>query len=280
MTGTLLGLLLGIGLLLVWLPPKPAPRRDSSRLATWLAEAGLTAITPARLALSCLGTGTLAVLLMAGISRSLVLGFAFGLLAATAPIALVNVRRRRRTEELREAWPDVVDNLASAVRAGLSLPEALIQLGQRGPAPLRQAFLDFGRDYQATGALNPSLDRLREQLADPVGDRVVASIRLAREVGGTDLGLLLRTLSTFLREDSRTRSELQSRQSWTVNAARLAVAAPWVLLVLLSLRPEAVRAYNSATGVIVLLMGAALCVVAYRLMVRLGRLPAERRVLR
>jgi hypothetical protein len=28
-------------------------------------------------------------------------------------------------------WPDAVDNLASAVRAGLSLPEALTQLGQR-----------------------------------------------------------------------------------------------------------------------------------------------------
>jgi tight adherence protein B len=280
MTGTLLGLLLGVGLLLVWLPPNSGSGTGPTRLNAWLAEAGLIAITPPRLVASCIGTGAVAALLMTGVSRSPVLGLAFGLLAATAPLALVNLRRRRRVEELREAWPDAVDNLASAVRAGLSLPEALIQLGERGPAPLRLAFVDFGRDYQATGALNVSLDRLRDRLADPVGDRVVASIRLAREVGGTDLGLLLRTLSTFLREDLRTRSELQSRQSWTVNAARLAVAAPWVLLVLLSLRPEAVRAYNSAAGVMVLLVGATLCVVAYRLMVRLGRLPAERRVLR
>ena len=46
----------------------------------------------------------------------------------------------------------------------------------------------------------------------------------------------------FLREDARTRAELETRQGWTINAARLAVAAPWIVLGLLSLRPEAVEA--------------------------------------
>jgi len=99
-------------------------------------------------------------------------------------------------------------------------------------------------------------------------------------VGGTDLGRLLRTLSGFLREDARTRAELESRQSWTVNAARLAVAAPWIMLALLSLRPDAVEAYNTGAGVVVLAVGGALCLAAYRLMLRLGRLPDEERVLR
>ena len=40
----------------------------------------------------------------------------------------------------------------------------------------------------------------------------------AREVGGTDLGRLLSTLSGFLRDDARTRAELLARQSWSVNA--------------------------------------------------------------
>jgi tight adherence protein B len=91
---------------------------------------------------------------------------------------------------------------------------------------------------------------------------------------------LLRTLSSFLRDDARTRAELEARQSWTVNAARLAVAAPWVVLALLSTRPEAVAAYNRPAGVVVLAGGAAASVVAYRVMVRIGRLPEESRVLR
>jgi tight adherence protein B len=91
---------------------------------------------------------------------------------------------------------------------------------------------------------------------------------------------LLRTLSAFLREDARTRGELESRQSWTVSAARLAMAAPWILLALLALRPEAVAAYNSAAGAAVLLVGAAVSIAAYRVMLRIGRLPEEARVLR
>ena len=37
--------------------------------------------------------------------------------------------------------------------------------------------------------------------------------------------------------------------------------------------------YASPAGVVVLGVGAALCVVAYRTMLRIGRLPVERRVL-
>jgi tight adherence protein B len=201
-------------------------------------------------------------------------------MASYSPVAIVRMRARRRRGELRELWPDVVDNLASGVRAGLSLPEALTQVGARGPEQLRRPFQRFGQDYRATGRFYDCLDRLKASLADPVGDRIVESLRIAREVGGSDLGNLLRTLSAFLRQDARTRAELETRQSWTVNGARLAVAAPWLILALLSLNPESVRAYNSTAGLLVLLLGGGVCLVAYRLMVRIGRLPMEERVLR
>jgi tight adherence protein B len=103
---------------------------------------------------------------------------------------------------------------------------------------------------------------------------------MSREVGGSDLGRLLRNLSTFLREDARTRSEIEARQSWTVYAARLAVAAPWLVLALLATRPESVAAYARPAGAVVLGVGALACLVAYRLMLRIARVPEERRVLR
>ena len=102
---------------------------------------------------------------------------------------------------------------------------------------------------------------------------------MTREVGGTDLGRLLGTLADFLRDSARTRSELEARQSWTVNAARLAVAAPWIILMLMATRPEAVAAYNTAAGAMVLLGGLVVSVVCYRLMLRLGALPEDERVL-
>ena len=70
-----------------------------------------------------------------------------------------------------------------------------------------------GSTTRLTGRFGESLDRLKRRLSDPVGDRVVEGLRIAREVGGGELGSLLRNLSTFLRDDARTRSELESRQS-------------------------------------------------------------------
>jgi tight adherence protein B len=282
--GALAGLLLGLGIVLAasaW--GRPAPGRDVARprrLEERLAQAGLDGVTPGRLIGACVSLGAVAGLLTTAVSQSWTIGLCFAAFAAYSPVALVGWRRRQRQDELRGAWPEAVDNLSSAVRAGLSLPEALTQLGTRGPESLRAPFARFGEDYRATGRFGESLDRLKASLADPVGDRVAESLRLARDVGGSDLGRLLRTLSTFLREDARTRAELEARQTWTVNAARLAVAAPWILLGLLALRPEAVRAYNSPEGFVLLVIGAGTCVAAYRMMLRIGRLPTEERVLR
>ncbi|MGH8894322.1 MAG: type II secretion system F family protein [Actinomycetes bacterium] len=284
--GALVGLLLGLGLFLVWrsfTPPQPrsagrTPRRE--RVADLLAQAGIEAVTPGGLVASCLGVGAVVLVMMYVVSRSPAIALAFALIASWTPVALVRFRARQRRSELRDLWPEVVDNLASGVRAGLSLPEALTQIGVRGPQELRRPFARFGEDYRASGRFFDCLDRLKAALADPVGDRIVESLRMAREVGGSDLGRLLRTLSAFLREDARTRAELETRQGWTVNAARLAVAAPWIVLALLSLRPEAVEAYNSTTGLVVLAIGGGLCFVAYRVMIRIGRLPEEERVLR
>jgi tight adherence protein B len=267
--GALLGLLFGLGCLLVWRSGSRAPARAArsdgwqERTRELLAQAGIEGVTPGQLLGASASLGLVVAVLVLGTSHVPVIALAFGGFAALLPYALVRRRRAQRGVELRELWPDAVDNLASGVRAGLSLPEALTALGVR-----------------ATGRFNESLNTLKANLSDPVGDRVVEALRMAREVGGTDLGRLLRTLSGFLREDARTRAELETRQGWTVNAARLALAAPWLILLLLSTKPQAVEAYNQPAGAVVLIVGGAVSFVAYRVMIRIARLPTERRVLK
>ncbi len=282
--GVVVGLGVGIGLLLIgsaFLTPRAtiaAPRRPGA-LRRILDAAGLQRVGTVSLVALAAGCGLAATLVVQVVSRTLPVALAFGVIAAYLPFAVVAGRARRRRRELAEVWPEAVDNLSSAVRAGLSLPDALAGLADRGPAVLREPFAEFAADYQLTGRFAECLDRLKDRLADPVGDRVIESLRLAREVGGGDLGRLLRTLSAYLREDARTRSELESRQAWAVAGARLAVAAPWAVLLLLSFQPDVVGRYASPAGVVVLLGGGAACVLAYRLMLRVGRLPTERRVL-
>jgi tight adherence protein B len=283
--GLVVGLGFGVGTLLVWLawavPRTPPTRRHTParRLRDLLDRAGLAGTSPRGVLVVCVGLATVVGLAIQVLSHTPPVALAFAVIAGYLPIAALAGRARRRQRELAEVWPEAVDNLASAVRAGMSLPEALGQLSARGPEPLRSAFAAFAADYQVTGRFGDSLDRLKQRLSDPVGDRVVEGLRLAREVGGGELGRILRGLSGFLRDDARTRSELESRQSWTVNGARLAVAAPWLVLLMLCFQSEVIARYASPAGVLVLGCGGAACLVAYRLMMRIGRLPRERRVL-
>ncbi|WP_395727157.1 type II secretion system F family protein [Nakamurella sp.] len=283
--GAFLGLMLGLGLLLIWhglssvTTPRPS-RPPFERTRERLLQAGLPSVSPAQLfALQALSAVLVAVLGLA-LTQSISVSLIFALFAGAVPHLMVSRLRHKRQADLRELWPEVVDNLTSGVRAGLSLPEALAAIGDRGPEQLREPFRQFGADYRTTGRFNDSLDRLKAILADPVGDRVIESLRVAREVGGTDLGRLLSTLSGFLRDDARTRAELLARQTWSVNAARMAVAAPWLVLVLLATQRETLQAYDTPTGTVILFAGAALSFIAYRLMIRIGRLPEDRRVLR
>ncbi|HEV7192716.1 MAG TPA: type II secretion system F family protein [Jatrophihabitantaceae bacterium] len=285
--GALLGILFGSGALLMWRSgPRRARTARSPRSAPFtrrrelLRQAGVDAVGPAQVlvvqVVCGLVAGTAVFILTAAVSVAACFFCYFFL----APVLLLRRMRRRRQVALRQQWPEAIDNLASAVRAGMSLPEALGELSVHGPVELRPPFGGFAARYRASGRFAECLDVLKDELADPVGDRICETIRVAREVGGSDVGAVLRTLSQLLRSDARTRSELETRQGWVVNAARLAVAAPWLVLLLLGTQSSTLTSFDSPGGNLLLAVGAAVCVLAYRIMLRLGRLPDEMRVVR
>jgi tight adherence protein B len=283
--GAVIGLLVGTGAVLVMMSfsdrddMKPARSRRVGALARLVERSGIPRLTSANLIGSCFAAAILAGAATLIVTAVPMVALMAAAVAGYLPFLMIKRRVSARAKALRVSWPDAVDALVSAVRAGMSLPEALIDLARRGPEPLRPSFAAFAAEHRATGSFVSALNVLQDHLADPVADRVIASLRIAREVGGTDLGTVLRTLSTLLREDARTRGDIEARQSWTVSAARMAVAAPWITLAMLCTRPEAVAAYNSLSGALVIVLAGVLSVAAYRVMLAIGRLPIEPRMI-
>jgi tight adherence protein B len=279
----LLGACLGAGVLLIlspWMWPERLPRDEPARvgrLSRLLESAGFATVRPRVVvivagacavltaAVTWLVTGVIAV---AGVAAAA---------GAAAPFAWLRARRARLLRSRRTLWPDVCDLLIASVRAGMSLPDAVSSLAASAPATLRPAFAAFARDVSASGHFDSSIVRLKSALADPVADRIIETLRMARQVGGTELTGVLRALATSVRAEANLRGEVEARQSWIRGAAVLGVVAPWVVLVLLALRPEGVRAYSSPEGVGMIVAGAIVSVVAFRLMLRIGRLPEPRR---
>ncbi|MGO1769734.1 MAG: type II secretion system F family protein [Microbacterium sp.] len=279
----LLGLALAAGLLLVlspWLWPAgdrvaPPPRPGAaSRL---LESAGLSHVAPRVLVLGCAAAGIVSGAVAWLIAAIPVLAAIALVAGALTPIAWLRGRRAALIRARRGLWPDVCDLLIASVRAGMALPDAVATLAESAPPALRPAFRRFASDMAASGHFESSIDRVKSTLADPLADRIVETLRMSRQVGGTELVPVLRALAGSVRADAALRGEVESRQSWTRGAAVLGVVAPWVILGLLALRPEGAEAYSSPTGVVVIVVGAVVSVVAYRLMLRVGRLPEPRR---
>ncbi|WP_455133019.1 type II secretion system F family protein [Microbacterium aurum] len=277
------GAVLAAGILLVvspWLWPagvRRGPASSDGRVNRMLQEAGFAhapAGRPVLIAFVLAAVGAAVAWLVTGLP-------AVALVAAVAagwsPFAWLRARGRRLRRSRRALWSDVCELLISSARAGMSLPDAVSALAANGPPPLRGAFARFAADMAASGHFDSSALRLKAALANPASDRIIETLRMARQVGGTELVSVLRALSASVRADATLRAEVEARQSWVRGAAVVGVVAPWVVLGLLAIRPEGAAAYATAGGVMVVLIGAAVSVVAYRLTLRLGRLPEPQR---
>lgn len=279
----LLGATFAAGVLLVLAPWLWRAHTGSVRahgtgpVARLLADAGLPRVRPRALfAVSALAVVVAAALVWLCVPVP-ALAVLAGVAAGAAPTVWVRHRRSVRVSSRRGLWPDVLDHLIASVRAGMSLPDAVASLATSAPVLLRPAFVAFERDFAASGHFASSATRLKETLADPVADRIVETLRMAREVGGTELTTVLRALSASVRAEAALRGEVEARQSWVRNAAVLGVIAPWVVLALLAMRPEGASAYSSPEGIVLVVGGALVSFVAYRLMLRIARLPEPRR---
>ena len=276
---TLLGAMLAAGILLClspWLWPhreRTASAGPRGRLVRLIEEAGLPSVAPRTIVVVIVVaalTAASVVWLLPGLPALAVLA---GLSGGWAPILYLRSRRLRLRKARRQLWPDVCDLLIASIRVGLSLPDAVAGLADSAPSMLRPAFIVFARDLHSTGRFDSSLDRLKTTLADPIADRMIETLRMARQVGGTELTNVLRALSSSVRADAALRGEVEARQSWIRGAAVLGAVAPWVILGLLVMRPEGADAYGTPEGVLVICIGAAVSVIAYRVMIRIGRLP-------
>ncbi|WP_144797248.1 type II secretion system F family protein [Microbacterium paludicola] len=279
----LVGAMLAAGAVLCaspWLWPageRPARGARDDRLTRLMAEAGLASVPRHRMLAVMMVVAPVAAALVWLVTGIPALTLVAALAAGAAPIAFLRARRIRLLRARRQMWPDVCDLLVASIRVGLSLPDAVAGLADSAPVPLRPALAVFARDLRATGRFESSADRLKNALADPIGDRIIEALKMARQVGGTELTGVLRALSASVRADAALRGEVEAKQSWIRGAAVLGVIAPWVILLLLALRPEGAQAYASPAGLMVILCGAGVSVIAFRIMLRIGRLPEPRR---
>lgn len=252
-------------------------RSARQRRQEWLNQAGLP-VTPVQFWSSSIFAGLVMFLLVVTITSLPLVAVAPAVAVALVPRFYFAQQRRHLARARLEAWPEALRSIIGAVSSSMSLHQALLLLATSGPTELRPVFNRYS-SLSFTLDSATALEVIREELADPVSDRIVEDLLLALEQGPAVVIDIIDDLAHSTVEDLHVLDRVETAQLEQRLNARAVFVLPFLFLILLTYRPGPGRDfYSSPAGVAVIVVGTTLSLVGMYIVSRLGRLPEEPRV--
>lgn len=287
-----LALVAVVGVHLVWTGPRSsegssrsstqAERRHGAPRASideWLAQAGLAEVDKrefvAVIAALAFGGAITGWLLFAGVLPAI----AMAVFAASFPVETYRRRRANRRAAASDAWPRLLEELRVQTGSlGRSIPQALFDVGARGPEELRPAFAAARREWMISTDFTRTVGVLKARLADATADMVCETLLVAHEVGGSEIDKRLEALAEDRMQDTQGRKDARARQAGARFARRFVLIVPLGMAVAGMSVGDGRAAYRTATGQLLVLAGLALVALCWVWAGRVMRLPDEERV--
>ncbi len=244
-----------------------------------LLQAGITTMQPAQFLLLVITGFAILFALIVVMTSSMLIAGSVCLCVGAQMLDTLQTKIKNENLKTNLEWPKFLDSIHSAAWAGASLEQAILDSVSVAPPKIAWALLEFEKDQGSGLAFTQSLDNLKARLANPIADRFIEITRLASASGGRGYLNALRSQALQLRLENATWNEIQVKQNWVLGTAKLAVLAPWLVLVLLGMRPETAIAFQTETGIAVLVIGLVASLLAFRLIKSLGTLPQRTRTL-
>jgi len=208
-------------------------------------------------------TGLVATVLMS----SLWAGLIGALSAAAIPWLVIRRLAEKRRAQIEDQLADAMVSFSSAVRSGLSLPQALEILAQQCPRPIQQEFRQIFGEYRMGKTLEVCLREARERLRSQNFALFAAALEASRTSGGR-LNETVERIAVSVRELQRLERKLQAETAQARKSALyMACAPPFILAVYyVFFDPlQTTRLFTEPAGIMMLSMAAFLNVSAYLL---------------
>jgi tight adherence protein B len=124
---------------------------------------------------------------------------ATALVAASLPYLYVTIVRKKRLAAFEEQFPEALDFLARAMRAGHAFSIALEMLSEESPQPLGQEFRKVFNEHNLGLPIETALQNLSSRVPLLDVSFFVSAVLLQRETGG-NLSEILNKLALIIRE--------------------------------------------------------------------------------
>ncbi|HEX6791762.1 MAG TPA: type II secretion system F family protein [Candidatus Krumholzibacteria bacterium] len=153
------------------------------RLDLLLVQADIKMRVGAFLILMLVIGGAVALLLDAVLGRPYV-SVCIGVLAGTIPYHVAKHRKRQRTLKFEEQFPDSLDMLTSALRAGLALTGAVQVVAEEAPDPVGKEFRVLFEENRLGVDMKVAVKMLAERVDSTEARLFATALILQRETGG------------------------------------------------------------------------------------------------
>jgi len=163
------------------------------------------------------------------ITGSLIGAFAGFLMGLMLPTVFIKHLREKRLKKLNDQLVPGIQTLASGVRAGLNLVQALELVARDGPSPLRQEFAHLVREYEFGLGLEDAMSNASVRIGSGDFGLLFAALLTHRERGG-NLGETLDKICDAIREIQRLEHRVDSLTAQGRATARFLGAMPMVVL--------------------------------------------------
>ncbi len=174
-------------------------------------------------------------------ARNPAIGWAALVIGAFVPYSFISYRRQKRFEKIEELFPEAIDTLARAVRAGHAFTTALEMISAEIAEPLAGEFRKLYEEQKFGMPVRDALMNLTERV--PLVDIkfFVTAVMLQRETGG-NLAEILDNLSYVIRERFKIQRQVRVHTAQGRLTMALLMAMPPVVVVVLELfSPDFVR---------------------------------------
>jgi len=163
------------------------------------------------------------------------------IIGAFLPYSFVSYRRQKRFEKFEELFPEAIDTLARAVRAGHAFTTALEMISGEVAEPLSGEFRKLFEEQKFGMPVRDALMNLTQRVPLVDVKFFVTAVMLQRETGG-NLAEILDNLSYVIRERFKIQRQVRVHTAQgRLTMALLMGMPPTVVAVLLIFSPEFVR---------------------------------------
>jgi tight adherence protein B len=203
----------------------------SHRLHDFVSQAGLK-IKPGRVLLMSGVLALVAYLVVVNVFHSLILGFLGLAGGAVAPFAYVAFMRSRRMSAFEKQFPEAIDLLGRAVRAGHSFTSGLEMIAGELAEPVAGEFRTTFEEQNFGLPTRDALLNLAERMPLIDVQFFVTALLIQKETGG-NLAEILDNLSHVVRERFRIYGEVRIKTAQGRLTAAILISVPPIMILMM-----------------------------------------------